>query len=168
MLTKFCPFLNTYLPLVDICEGIPLLLQGIICIPLTFPGPPTHLILSTQFVKTPYYMAERRRVIIGRGRQGLEKIFGRKQIARQIGHSCLIVYIIQIMSDQGREGRVEGATAMGIQFKGDVIQISLSYVVGTLMIGQRSDFVVRLPEEMWQEILTSLKDTIYHARANSC
>ena len=41
-----------------------------------------------------------------------EKIFGRKSIARQIGHSCLIVYINQIMADY-------------YQFKGDVIQISL-------------------------------------------
>ena len=37
----------------------------------------------------------------------------RKSIARQIGHSCLIVYINQIMADY--------------QFKGDVIQISLHY-----------------------------------------
>ena len=37
----------------------------------------------------------------------------RKWIAQQIGHSCLIVYINQIMADY--------------QFKGDVIQISLHY-----------------------------------------
>ena len=43
----------------------------------------------------------------------------RKSIARQIGHSCLIVYINQIMADY--------------QFKGDVIQISPTTVVGTMI-----------------------------------
>ena len=39
--------LATYLPQTDICEGIPLLLLGEICILLTFLVPPTYLILST-------------------------------------------------------------------------------------------------------------------------
>jgi hypothetical protein len=37
-----------HLPRVDICEGIPLLLKGKICIPLTFPIPLSlYLVLST-------------------------------------------------------------------------------------------------------------------------
>ena len=45
---KLCwPFLTTHIPLVDIGEGISLLLKGKLCTSLTFPVPPTHLILST-------------------------------------------------------------------------------------------------------------------------
>ena len=44
---------TTYLPLVDIGEGILLLYYGKICIPLIFPVPPTYLLLSTQFVNAP-------------------------------------------------------------------------------------------------------------------
>ena len=43
MLTKFVPLLTTYLPSVDIGEGIPLLLRGKTCLPLTFPLPHTYL-----------------------------------------------------------------------------------------------------------------------------
>ena len=46
-LTRFWPFLTTYLPLVDIFEGISILLGMKIYISLTFPQPPTYLIMST-------------------------------------------------------------------------------------------------------------------------
>ena len=52
-LTRFCPLLTTYLPTVDICEGITLMVQWKICIQLTFPVPPTYLVLSTQFANDP-------------------------------------------------------------------------------------------------------------------
>ena len=43
---KFVPLMTTYLPLVDIGEGIPFLLQEKIFITLTFSVPPTYLFLS--------------------------------------------------------------------------------------------------------------------------
>ena len=51
MLAKFVPLMTTYLPLVDIGEGIPLLLQEKICIPLTISVPPTYLPLLVNLVK---------------------------------------------------------------------------------------------------------------------
>jgi hypothetical protein len=44
---KILPFLTTYLPLVYVCEWIPLLLYIKICIPLTFSVPPTYLPTSS-------------------------------------------------------------------------------------------------------------------------
>ena len=44
-LTRFWTFLTNYLPQVDICKGF--FLKGKIRIPLTFPGTPTYLVLTT-------------------------------------------------------------------------------------------------------------------------
>ena len=46
-LARFCPPLTTYLPTVNIYEGIPLLLNWKICIQLTYLVPPTYLVWST-------------------------------------------------------------------------------------------------------------------------
>ena len=54
-LTQFCLLLTIFLPPVDICDGIPLILQqGKICLQLTYSVPPTHLVLSTQLNNDPY------------------------------------------------------------------------------------------------------------------
>ena len=50
-LTKLYPTLTTYLPKVDICEGISLVAEGKICLPLTFPVPPTYLPRLVNVVK---------------------------------------------------------------------------------------------------------------------
>ena len=51
-LTKICPLLTpTYLHSVDIGEGNPLLSGGEICIPLSFPVPPTYLPRLVNVVK---------------------------------------------------------------------------------------------------------------------
>ena len=54
-LTRFCPLLTTYIltPCWHLWRNSLTVIGGETCIPLTFPVPPTYLVLSTHFVNEP-------------------------------------------------------------------------------------------------------------------